>query len=427
MSELEIQEVLICLFNAYFYKIDIDINRETVIGNGKIDFKFYRHQDEMILFEIKKASNKNLKFGYEEQLTDYMKACRCQYAYYIILCFNNKDISVAKKLVEEIKNNTYHYNVHTIIFDLRKRNITITNHNESIFNKQIPHIVDSYFDHISKILTLTTSSECIDYLEKLLINYKNIDIENIKHDYISKVHEISTFYRESDFCLTNLFDEEQFYTIYEKDAVRRLVLNLLNDIQNESNFFKKVSEILDLLKKFSYIKYNERISKHEIIEIFKYLKKEKTMFYKIIKSKKLVIYLLDETSNESNSSVIPTLNITGYLILCSNMRKKEKKGYAIYVFFFLLGQILNWTISKSHGVVPDSFLIAMLPYTKALKKNDPDACILFADSVAMYLMHDSKYDEYNPFLKVDNVVYQKIKIYFDKLLEEEVAKSDCMF
>ena len=43
-SEREIQETLQCFIDAYFYKEEIDINRESQYGNGKIDFKFYKRK-----------------------------------------------------------------------------------------------------------------------------------------------------------------------------------------------------------------------------------------------------------------------------------------------------------------------------------------------------------------------------------------------
>ena len=420
-NEKEIQEVLICLFNAYFYNNDIDINRETIIGSGKIDFKFYRYQDEKIIFEIKKANNKNLKFGYEKQLIDYMYSCNCHHAYYIILCFDDKDIKKVENFHEKI-NKYYHYNIEIIIFDLRKKDIKINDYNESIFNKNIPNEVDKYFEYISKILTLNNSYEIIKYLEKLKLNYKKINSNNIKQDYLLKIHEISTFYKKEDNLLINPFSEE-FYIIYEKDVLRKLVLNLLHDIKNESSFFSKINEIITLLKTYSYNEYNERISKKEILEIFNYLKEEHPMFYNVIKKEGLRIYLLNETSNEFNSSIIPTMNMKSYLILCSNMMKKEKEGFSKYVFFYLLGYMFNLIILKTKGEVREDFLISMLPYTEGLKKDDNDACILFADSIAMYLMYNSKYDKYNPFIKVNKDVYNKLQNYFDKLLKE-VTKDD---
>ena len=415
-NEKEIQEVLICLFNAYFYNNDIDINRETIIGSGKIDFKFYKYQDEKIIFEIKKANNQNLKFGYEKQLIDYMDSCNCHHAYYIILCFDDKDIKKVENFHEKL-NKYYHYNIEIIIFDLRKKDIKINDYNESIFNKDIPNEVDKYFEYILKVLTLNNSYEFIKYLEKLQLNYKKINSNDIKQDYLLKIHEVSTFYKKEDNLLINPFSEE-FYIIYEKDVLRKLVLNLLHDITNESSFFSKTNEIITLLKTYSYNEYNECISKKDILEIFNYLKEEHPMFYNIIKKENLRIYLLNETSNEYNSTIIPTMNMKSYLILCSNMMKKEKEGFSKYVFFYLLGYMFNLIILKTKGKVREDFLISMLPYTEGLKKDDNDACILFADSMAMYLMHNSKYDKYNPFIKVNEVVYNKLQNYFDKLLKE---------
>lgn len=418
MSETGIQEVLICLLDAYFHKIDIDINRETVVGNGKIDFKFYRHKEEVILFELKKASSKNLKFGYEYQLVDYMKSCRCEYAYYIILCFDQKDISIAKKFMEQVREDIYLHNVDIMVFDLCKRNLIVTNHNESIFYKQISSTINDYFNDISKILTLSQRSEFIQYLETLLDHFKNITLKEVRQQYLLKIHEVSTFYKSSDFNSINWFNEGGFYIIQEDEPLRRLVLHLLEDIKTETDFFKNISEVLNLLKTFHNTEYHGRISRVEIIEIFQYLKKEKTLFYQCLTSKKLIVYLLNETSYEFNSSVIPTIDMNGYLLLCSNMMEKKETGYPIYVFFFLLGQIFYLSLSKGRKEVPESFLNAMEPYTSGLSKNHPDAPILFADSVVMYLMHNSKYDSYNPFAMVDDDVYQKLNTYFNWILEK---------
>lgn len=90
------------------------------------------------------------------------------------------------------------------------------------------------------------------------------------------------------------------------------------------------------------------------------------------------------------------------------------------MFFFLLGQIFYLSLSKGKKEVPESFLNAMEPYTSGLSKNHPDASILFADSVVMYLMHNSKYDSYNPFAMVDDDVYQKLNTYFNWILEKGV-------
>lgn len=61
--------------DAYFHNKYIEITREAMLGNGKVDFKLYRSssEDEKILIEVKRASSSYLKKGYEKQLTDYMK------------------------------------------------------------------------------------------------------------------------------------------------------------------------------------------------------------------------------------------------------------------------------------------------------------------------------------------------------------------
>ncbi|KPU45770.1 hypothetical protein OXPF_10050 [Oxobacter pfennigii] len=77
--------------DAYFYNQEIDITREALLGNGKVDFKLYRNKNEgeKILIEIKRASSSYLKKGYEKQLADYMLSTNYKNAFYLIACFTD--------------------------------------------------------------------------------------------------------------------------------------------------------------------------------------------------------------------------------------------------------------------------------------------------------------------------------------------------
>lgn len=74
--ENRIQLIVENILDAYFHHKEVDISREVVLGNGKVDFKLFRaHEpDEKILLEMKRASSSSFKKGYERQLQEYIRA-----------------------------------------------------------------------------------------------------------------------------------------------------------------------------------------------------------------------------------------------------------------------------------------------------------------------------------------------------------------
>ncbi|RAU91845.1 hypothetical protein [Paenibacillus sp. YN15] len=122
--EERIQLILENIMDAYFYNQEIDITREALLGNGKVDFKLYRSkkEDEKVLIEIKRASSSYLKKGYEKQLTDYMLSTNYKNAFYLIACFTDSEI---KKTEQFIRNHVYtdtiQLYINITILDLRKR------------------------------------------------------------------------------------------------------------------------------------------------------------------------------------------------------------------------------------------------------------------------------------------------------------------
>lgn len=124
VKEERIQLILENIMDAYFYNQEVEITREALLGNGKVDFKLYKtdHEDEKVLIEIKRGSSSYLKKGYEKQLTDYMLSTSYKNAFYLIACFTDNEY---ERSVRFIKNHVYtdtiQLYINISILDFRKR------------------------------------------------------------------------------------------------------------------------------------------------------------------------------------------------------------------------------------------------------------------------------------------------------------------
>ncbi|MRN54733.1 hypothetical protein [Paenibacillus monticola] len=124
VKEERIQLILENIMDAYFYNQEIDITREALLGNGKVDFKLYRNkkEDEKVLIEIKRASSSYLKKGYEKQLTDYMLSTNYKNAFYLIACFTDSEFEKAEQFIRNhVYTDTIQLYINISILDLRKR------------------------------------------------------------------------------------------------------------------------------------------------------------------------------------------------------------------------------------------------------------------------------------------------------------------
>lgn len=421
-SEPEIQETLQCIIDAYFYKEEIDINRESQYGNGKIDFKFYKNRDEIVIIELKKASSSHLKQGFESQLVKYMKASHCKKAYYVVLVFNDKDMEKASELIKSREDTEeYHEYIEILILDLRINKTVTINHNESIY-KKIDKNINNYFKIIYKINNLSNHSEILLYLKKLKNNFEKINNYECKLEYIKKLHKLTT--DDKDYRL-NFLDEDNFYNIYKEEALRKLIIHIMSSILNEKDFNKEINDLIHYIETLKYPSNIERITEKEIIEIFKFIKKRNYSVYNILKKLKIEIYIVNEESSEYNTHTIPSTSYNNYKIVCTYMKEESplNEGYPIYTFIYNIGLILLWDLNKEYQDILQDFIAAMQPYTNSLNINSLDLPILFANSFFMYLVDGTKYNKYNPFKKVDRVIYNKLKLYFDNLLERKVKKD----
>lgn len=124
IKEDRIQLIFENIMDAYFYNQEIEITREALLGNGKVDFNVYKNggEDEKVLIEIKLASSSYVKKGYEKQLTDYMLSTKYKNAFYLIACFTDSEYD---KTIQFISNHIYTDTVQLYInislLDFRKR------------------------------------------------------------------------------------------------------------------------------------------------------------------------------------------------------------------------------------------------------------------------------------------------------------------
>lgn len=126
IKEERIHLVLENIMDAYFYNQDIEITREAVLGDGKIDFKIYKNsqEDEKVLVEVKRASSIYLKKGYEKQLTSYMRTSNYKNAFYLVACFTEDDYEKTVRFIHEnVYTDTIQLYINIAILDLRKRKV----------------------------------------------------------------------------------------------------------------------------------------------------------------------------------------------------------------------------------------------------------------------------------------------------------------
>lgn len=124
VKEERIQLILENIMDAYFYNQEVEITREAMLGNGKVDFKLYKNsnEDEKVLIELKRASSSYFKKGYEKQLTNYMLSTKYKNAFYLIACFTDDEYDKSKKFIREhVYTDTVQLYVNISILDFRKR------------------------------------------------------------------------------------------------------------------------------------------------------------------------------------------------------------------------------------------------------------------------------------------------------------------
>lgn len=126
VNEERIHLILENIMDAYFHNKDIEITREALVGNGKVDFSLLKNDNEKekIFIEVKRANSSYLKKGYEKQLTKYMYALNCKNSFYLIACFTDSEYNKAYKFIREnVYTDEIQMYINIAVLDLRKRKV----------------------------------------------------------------------------------------------------------------------------------------------------------------------------------------------------------------------------------------------------------------------------------------------------------------
>lgn len=414
MKESKIQIVLENIMDAYFHNQDIDISRETSVGSGNIDFKFYKNKKEKILFEIKKASNTHLKAGYEKQLIEYMKSCRCKNAYYIIICYTKEEIQKVKSFIKTFeKIDEYHDYIKIELIDVTLEEKKFNPINITKKKKSINDYTDGYFSHIETILKLSDSQKILDYLRKLKNNYHKIKSDELKKEYINRIRELHNKNRNLEYCFLKLYENAKFYHVYDYNlAPQKLVLDILGNIEISKDVDEVINVIIPFFKSINEDEPKINISEQEINDIFKYLKEKHSKFYQILKSHYLEIYLFDFCNDKYFTNIIPKNDFKKFSLINYSLIKDQKIINPIIEFFRNLGYTMLFIALKDKDILDECLNEELLDS--------------FANIFSTYLMHDSKYQKYDPHGDINSKEYNEIKETCNKLIDKLISKEETL-
>lgn len=124
VSEKRIHVILENIMHSYFLGKNVDISREVLIKNGKVDFKLFRNnkEEEKILIEVKKASSSSFKSGYENQLCEYIRYSDCKNAFYLVVCFTDDDYKKVQNFIKKhVYTDTIQMYINIAVLDVRKK------------------------------------------------------------------------------------------------------------------------------------------------------------------------------------------------------------------------------------------------------------------------------------------------------------------
>lgn len=347
MNETKIQIALNSIINSYFKFTNLDINRESSVGNGDVDFKFYR-DNETIIFEIKKASNPKLNQGYETQIVKYMKSLNCKKAYYIIFCFTDKDIIKADNFIKCHSNkNEYNKKIQIIIFDVRKTKSILTENSVNI-NKGISKQYDTYINYIYNINTIKTREEILDYFHNLKTNYEKIHDGKIKERYFQVIQGIEFGVSNMTEVFNRLFPVKGpgFYKIISKEnSIKDYAVTMFKEIKNYHtlNFVYKI-----ITDQFSSLPEFNPITQSDINTVFKNIKQNEPYIYKYLSSLFIDIYVFNRACPPDYYEVISLSGNNWYIITClsNNAQNNLYKQLGIILWNSLVQKFQDKIITK---------------------------------------------------------------------------------
>lgn len=102
VDEVGVHDYLLALLKRHFRKTAVQIGHEVDTGSGRIDFCLRREPLEKVLLEIKLAKDSHLCHGLTHQLAHYLKAEKCDEAYYLIFCFTPAELKRAQQFCRNL-------------------------------------------------------------------------------------------------------------------------------------------------------------------------------------------------------------------------------------------------------------------------------------------------------------------------------------
>lgn len=432
MNETEIQEVLENIMDFYFYKKEIDMNREPWMGRGKIDFKLYKNQYEKMIIEVKKAKYPKLKAGYEKQLAEYMRSCECKFAVYLIVCFNDQEYKIANKFMKEHKEKNFcHKNMDIHILDVRIDKKQFKAKNTFKMNKRIGEETDLYFRHIRTISEITSLPEIYQYFIQLRDNFHKLKYSNLKTQYLEKIQEIAELNKDSDFKfqMNKLFEKDNFYRIIAGEkSLQTLGLSFLNNLYVEKTFDFDINQIIHFFESMTEKKPTERINEIEIKEIFAFIKKKHNKVYQLLTQTSLDIYLVNTSSSQSNCECIPTNKKTQFSLICYYIKDVTEYQnhiiHSIYLFFFQLGLTFFMRTLENYNYYLEDFFSHFQMNQESCMRNFDEASQIFADYFTLYMLNGTTYTKYVLSKNsLPEVAYTFANQYFENFINKMLEKE----
>jgi len=99
-SEEASQLIFTGIVKHYCKANNIDLNREANLGRGPVDFKFSSGYRNRALVEVKLAKNSKFWDGLEKQLVKYLKVEDIKKGYFLVICYNEKDIKKVSEIYD---------------------------------------------------------------------------------------------------------------------------------------------------------------------------------------------------------------------------------------------------------------------------------------------------------------------------------------
>ena len=102
VKESKCQDCFLVYSKRSLEELDYDVNRESNNGNGCLDFKLSKGNNDKALIEMKLLSSKQYLHGIEKQLLSYGRADSCKNLIYLVIDDNMLSEKVANKRLNEI-------------------------------------------------------------------------------------------------------------------------------------------------------------------------------------------------------------------------------------------------------------------------------------------------------------------------------------